>query len=64
MAPLGQMIFAPACGWWTNRRGSVRLAMLTATVIFIGGNSLYASLTLLPRGTSGLTRSIGMLVAR
>ena len=46
--PLAQMIFAPIFGYLHNKIGVVRPLGITAAVIFIIGNLLYSTLSLIP----------------
>ncbi|XP_051175017.1 major facilitator superfamily domain-containing protein 8 isoform X2 [Leptopilina boulardi] len=58
--PLGQMIFSPLVGWWSNKLGSSRLPMLITLAIFTFASGLYSILEILP--LEG--RKSAMLVAR
>ncbi|XP_055528938.1 major facilitator superfamily domain-containing protein 8-like isoform X2 [Wyeomyia smithii] len=42
--PLGQLIFSPFIGWWTNKLSSIRVPILLLSTIFTIGNVLYAVL--------------------
>ena len=46
--PLGQMIFSPLFGWWSNKRGSIRLPLLLSLGLFIVASIIYSSLELRP----------------
>ncbi|XP_054085670.1 major facilitator superfamily domain-containing protein 8 isoform X1 [Zeugodacus cucurbitae] len=46
--PLGQMIFSPLFGWWSNRIGSIRLPLLCSLVLFTFASGLYSSLEMRP----------------
>ena len=46
--PLAQMIFAPIFGYLHNKIGVVRPLGISAAVIFIIGNLLYSTLSLIP----------------
>ncbi|XP_076246546.1 CLN7/MFS domain-containing 8 [Calliopsis andreniformis] len=57
--PLGQMLFSPLVGWWGDRRGSIRLPLLSTLFLFTFASGLYSVLELLPGD-----RKIYMVVAR
>lgn len=40
--PLGQLIFSPLFGWWTNKQSSIRKPLVLLVVIFTIANVLYA----------------------
>jgi len=42
--PFGQMVAAPILGYWGNRAGTVRFAMIVSITCFIGGNVMYSLL--------------------
>ncbi|XP_014217374.2 major facilitator superfamily domain-containing protein 8-like [Copidosoma floridanum] len=46
--PLGQMLFSPLVGWWANRRGSIRLPMLTTLGLFILASAVYSTVEVIP----------------
>lgn len=46
--PLGQMLFSPIVGWWANKRGSIRLPLLTTLVVFVIASAIYSTLEVLP----------------
>lgn len=45
--PLGQMIFSPLFGWWSNKISSIRVPLLVSMAIFSVSSALYSSLDLL-----------------
>lgn len=45
--PLGQMIFSPLFGWWSNKLKSIRVPLLGSMAIFCISSALYSSLDLL-----------------
>lgn len=45
--PLGQMIFSPLFGWWSNKIKSIRMPLLVSMAIFCISSALYSSLDLL-----------------
>lgn len=45
--PLGQMIFSPLFGWWSNKLKSIRMPLLASMAIFCISSALYSSLDLL-----------------
>lgn len=57
--PLAQMISSPLFGWWTNKRKSSRVPLITSMVIFFLANIMYATITLFPTN-----RKFWMIVAR
>lgn len=48
--PLGQFIFSPLIGYWTNKSASIRIPIITSLVIFILSNAFYSSLDLINNG--------------
>lgn len=58
--PLGQMIFSPLIGWWSNKLGSSRLPMLITLAIFTFASGFYSILEILPIES----RKMAMLVSR
>ncbi|XP_019868168.2 major facilitator superfamily domain-containing protein 8 [Aethina tumida] len=44
--PLGQMIFSPLVGWWSNRLGSIRIPLISSLIIFTVSSAMYSSLEL------------------
>ncbi|XP_061387994.1 major facilitator superfamily domain-containing protein 8 [Musca vetustissima] len=46
--PLGQMIFSPLFGWWSNKIRSIRLPMICSLVLFTVASAIYSSLELRP----------------
>lgn len=46
--PLGQMIFSPLFGWWSNKRASIRLPLLCSLALFTVASIIYSSLELRP----------------
>ncbi|XP_030373416.1 major facilitator superfamily domain-containing protein 8 isoform X2 [Scaptodrosophila lebanonensis] len=46
--PLGQMIFSPLFGWWSNKLGTIRLPLLLSLVLFTVASGFYSSLELRP----------------
>lgn len=40
--PVGQIIFSPFIGWWTNKLSSVRVPLILLVGVFTVGNVLYA----------------------
>lgn len=44
--PLGQMIFSPLFGWWSNKIKSIRLPLLASMAIFCLSSALYSALDL------------------
>lgn len=47
--PLGQMIFSPLFGWWSNKLKSIRMPLLASMAIFCVSSALYSSLDLLKK---------------
>lgn len=45
--PLGQMIFSPLFGWWSNKLKSIRMPLLASMAVFCLSSALYSSLDLL-----------------
>jgi MFS transporter, ceroid-lipofuscinosis neuronal protein 7 len=45
--PLGQMIFSPLFGWWSNKLSSIRVPLLASMAIFCVSSALYSSLDLI-----------------
>ena len=58
--PLGQMIFSPLVGWWSNKLGTIRLPLLLTLSLFTFASGLYSILEILPMRS----RKIWMLLAR
>ncbi|XP_076280728.1 CLN7/MFS domain-containing 8 [Lasioglossum baleicum] len=46
--PLAQMLFSPFVGWWGDKRGSIRLPLLTTLALFTFASGLYSVLEILP----------------
>ncbi|XP_067612996.1 major facilitator superfamily domain-containing protein 8 isoform X2 [Eurosta solidaginis] len=46
--PLGQMIFSPLFGWWSNKTASIRLPLLCSLALFTFASGLYSSLEMRP----------------
>ncbi|XP_046808658.1 major facilitator superfamily domain-containing protein 8 isoform X2 [Lucilia cuprina] len=46
--PLGQMIFSPLFGWWSNKIGSIRLPLLSSLALFTVASAIYSSLEMRP----------------
>lgn len=44
--PVGQMIFSPLVGWWSNRLGSIRLPLLCSLALFSIASGIYSTLEL------------------
>lgn len=44
--PVGQMIFSPLVGWWSNRLGSIRLPLLVSLALFSIASGIYSTLEL------------------
>lgn len=44
--PLGQMIFSPLFGWWSNKLGSIRLPLLISILLFSFASGIYSVLEL------------------
>lgn len=42
--PLGQMIFSPLFGLWSNKSGSIRIPLLCSLALFTFASILYSSL--------------------
>ncbi|XP_055620041.1 major facilitator superfamily domain-containing protein 8 isoform X2 [Toxorhynchites rutilus septentrionalis] len=42
--PVGQMIFSPLVGWWSNRLGSIRLPLLCSLALFSIASGIYSTL--------------------
>ncbi|XP_055591497.1 major facilitator superfamily domain-containing protein 8-like [Uranotaenia lowii] len=40
--PLGQLLFSPFIGWWSNKSSSIRVPLLLLAVIFTVANIIYA----------------------
>lgn len=57
--PLGQMLFSPLVGWWGDRRGSIRLPLLSTLFLFTFASGLYSVLEIVPGD-----RKMYMIVAR
>lgn len=45
--PLGQMIFSPLFGWWSNKLKSIRMPLLVSMAVFCLSSALYSSLDLI-----------------
>ncbi|XP_065360293.1 major facilitator superfamily domain-containing protein 8 isoform X1 [Calliphora vicina] len=46
--PLGQMIFSPLFGWWSNKIGTIRLPLLSSLALFTVASAIYSSLEMRP----------------
>lgn len=46
--PLGQMIFSPLFGWWSNKIHSIRIPMICSLTLFTVASAIYSSLELIP----------------
>ncbi|XP_059216197.1 major facilitator superfamily domain-containing protein 8 isoform X1 [Stomoxys calcitrans] len=46
--PLGQMVFSPLFGWWSNKIKSVRIPMVCSLTLFTVASAIYSSLELRP----------------
>lgn len=46
--PFGQMLFSPLVGWWSNKRGSVRLPLLVSLALFTIASAVYSILEVIP----------------
>lgn len=46
--PLGQMIFSPLFGWWSNKIRSIRIPMICSLTLFTVASAIYSSLELKP----------------
>ncbi|XP_053953843.1 major facilitator superfamily domain-containing protein 8 [Anastrepha ludens] len=46
--PLGQMIFSPLFGWWSNKLASIRLPLLCSLALFTFASGLYSALEMRP----------------
>lgn len=44
--PLGQMLFSPLFGWWSNKLKSIRLPLIVSMAIFCISSGIYSSLDL------------------
>ncbi|XP_058838025.1 major facilitator superfamily domain-containing protein 8-like [Topomyia yanbarensis] len=44
VTPLGQLIFSPLFGWWTNKLSSMRVPLMLLAAIFTVGSVIYALL--------------------
>lgn len=44
--PLGQMLFSPLFGWWSNKIKSIRVPLLSSMAIFCISSAIYSSLDL------------------
>lgn len=42
--PLGQMLFSPLFGFWSNKSGSIRIPLLCSLALFTFASILYSSL--------------------
>lgn len=45
--PLGQMLFSPLVGLWSNKLGSVRIPVMLSLLLFTLSSAVYSSLELL-----------------
>lgn len=57
--PLGQMLFSPLIGWWADKRGSIRVPLLSTLALFILASGMYSILEIIPGD-----RKIYMIAAR
>ncbi|XP_063234023.1 major facilitator superfamily domain-containing protein 8 [Bacillus rossius redtenbacheri] len=57
--PLGQMLFSPLLGWWSNRLGSIRAPLLVSLALFTAASAAYSLLEALTAH-----RKLWMLAAR
>lgn len=46
--PLGQMIFSPIFGYWSNKLGTIRLPLLCSLALFTVASGIYSSLEFRP----------------
>jgi len=46
--PIGQMIFSPLFGWWSNKLTSIRTPLIISMGIFSLSSALYSSLEMIP----------------
>ncbi|XP_033326058.1 CLN7/MFS domain-containing 8 [Megalopta genalis] len=46
--PLAQMLFSPLVGWWGDKRGSIRLPLLSTLALFTFASGMYSVLEILP----------------
>ncbi|OAD61350.1 Major facilitator superfamily domain-containing protein 8 [Eufriesea mexicana] len=46
--PLGQMLFSPLIGWWADKRGSIRIPLLSTLALFILASGMYSILEIIP----------------
>ncbi|XP_017876594.1 major facilitator superfamily domain-containing protein 8 [Ceratina calcarata] len=46
--PLGQMLFSPLVGWWGDKRGSIRLPLLSTLALFTFASGMYSILEVVP----------------
>lgn len=46
--PLAQMLFSPLVGWWGDKRGSIRVPLLTTLALFTFASGIYSILEILP----------------
>lgn len=44
--PLGQMLFSPLFGWWSNRMKSIRSPLMASMAIFCISSAIYSTLDL------------------
>lgn len=61
--PLGQMIFSPLFGWWSNKVKSIRLPLLASIAIFSLSSALYSTLDLF-KNDSLIGAKYWMFIAR
>ncbi|KZC09574.1 Major facilitator superfamily domain-containing protein 8, partial [Dufourea novaeangliae] len=57
--PLAQMLFSPLLGWWGDKRGSIRLPLLSTLGLFTFASGIYSILEILPGD-----RKMFMIIAR
>ncbi|CAK9802300.1 Major facilitator superfamily domain-containing protein 8 [Anthophora quadrimaculata] len=57
--PLGQMLFSPLVGLWGDKRGSIRLPLLSTLALFTFSSGMYSMLEILPGD-----RKVYMIAAR
>lgn len=46
--PLGQMLFSPIIGWWSNKMKSIRSPLMFSMLIFCISSAIYSTLDLFP----------------
>jgi ceroid-lipofuscinosis MFS transporter 7 len=49
--PLGQMVFSPLFGYWSNKMKSIRLPLIASMAIFCISSGIYSTLDLFPNNT-------------